>query len=232
MCAVQATTYKIHTVEQQLAEADGVMLGHYLKSQVVQLEDGSIATQMIFKMEKEYGLQSDWFGQDEVIVHYPGGKYEGLHTKIDGVPYFIGGERVALLIKTVNNRYWGLNLGLGSFKIINYGKDRLLINNAFPTEPKVSQIHLEDFETLVKKVKKTSMKLVLVPVENLPIPGLGMEVIRAPASKTQGKNRAIASTVKERENNADQTGLNNFWLIAVLAALVALYQFLRQKDVR
>lgn len=69
-----ATTFKIQQVDQQLRQADGVFIGHYLKKTFIELEDGSIATQMVFKMKKEVGLQSELLGMDEVFIHYPGGK--------------------------------------------------------------------------------------------------------------------------------------------------------------
>ena len=65
---------------------------------------------------------------DEVIVHYPGGKLNDKHMKVEGVPEFTPGEKVLLFIKSVNNRYWGMNLGFGSFRVINYGKEIILVN--------------------------------------------------------------------------------------------------------
>ena len=45
-----ATVFQPQPVEQQIKESDGIMIGHYLKSRFVKLDDGSVATQMIFKM--------------------------------------------------------------------------------------------------------------------------------------------------------------------------------------
>ncbi len=73
---VFATTFQIQQVDQQLRSADGLFIGHYLKKKYVQLEDGSIATQMVFRMQREIGLQSDLLGMDEVFIHYPGGKWK------------------------------------------------------------------------------------------------------------------------------------------------------------
>jgi hypothetical protein len=228
--AAVATTFKLQPVEEQLSEADGVLVGHYLRSQVVKLDEGQIATQMIFKINREYGLQSDWFGQDEVIIHYPGGKFEDLHVRVDGVPQFVGGEKVALLIKAVDNRYWGLNLGLGSFKIINYGKESMLVNSIFPTEGQVSQIRLEDFEGMVKRIKKSGLKTVLVPIDMLPAhPSVHKPRPLLSQGPLVGNKRAIASVEKAEENNDDQSSSSNSWLITVLALLGVLYRLSRQK---
>lgn len=111
-----ATTFRIQPIENQIKEADGLFQGNFLRKKTIALEDGRLATQMIFKMSKEVGLQSDFFGMDEVIVHYPGGTLNGITSQVDGVPEFVSGEKVVLFIRNVDNRYWGLNLGYGSFK--------------------------------------------------------------------------------------------------------------------
>lgn len=218
-----ATTFQIQSIDKQLKEADGVFIGHFLKSKSVTLEDGKIATQMIFRLTREHGLQSDVFGIDELIVHYPGGKIGDQVVRVHGVPSFVSGEKVALLIKNVDNRYWGLNLGLGSFKVVNYGKDTMLINSLFPHDPQVGQMPLSNFEDSLKNIKKSGLKVVETYIE--------MENARSPAS-ILGKNRSIASNSEELENKEPRPLWNSYWLVSILAILGGLFRVFRRKVTR
>jgi len=228
---VGATVFQIQTVDQQIKEADGIVVGHYLRKKSVKLDDGTVATQMIFKMNKEYGMQSDLFGMDEIIVHYPGGKVDDVTVKVDGVPTFIPGENVALMIKSNSDRYWGLNLGMGSYKIVNYGNETLIINSLFPSDRRLSQVKLEEFEKSIKAIKGSSLKVVLSP--SYPTES-GNEVShRMPASVSEeGKNRAIASKTEEGENGEDSPGISNFWLVFLLAFLGGMFRLMRQKEAK
>lgn len=224
---VGATVFQPQPVNQQIKESDGIIIGHYLKSRPIKLDDGTIATQMIFKMKKEYGLQSDLFGMDEVIVHYPGGKIGEEEVRVEGVPQFVSGEHVVLMIKSQQDRYWGMNLGFGTFKVVNYGKEPMIINTIFPNDRTVGQVRLEDFERSVKAIKGISLKVVLTP--EYPSE---MDNERAPASIPEGKNRAIASKTEEVENNEDQPHLSVFWLVAFLAVLGGFFRLMRQREAK
>lgn len=211
----QASTFKIQSLDAQLRESSGVLIGHYLKSKTVKLDDGIIATQVIIKINKEFGLQSDEFGMNEVIIHYPGGEWNDVVTKVDGVPSFVTGEKVAVMIKSIDNRYWGLNLGMGAYKVINYGKDTILVNSLFPQNPIVGQINLVEFERKVKEAKGSDMKEV-VDASQLETSD---EMARTPASLIEGKKRTIASKADESENEDANVGLNVYWLLLLLAVL-------------
>lgn len=225
-----ATVFQIQSVEDQIREADGIVIGHFLSSKAIKLENGTIATQMIFKMNQEFGMQSEFFGMNEVIVHYPGGKLGDLHVKVEGVPEFIPGENVILMIKSLQDRYWGLNLGFGTFKIINYGNEKMVVNSLFPNDLRASQIKLSHFEKTVRTVKGSSLKVVSVNDYPTEIDSSAPE--RAPASvMEEGKNRAIASKI-DQEENRDRPVINNFWLIFFLALLGGAFRFVRQKEAK
>lgn len=223
--SLEATTFQPVSTETQIKEADGIIIGQYLRSKSLRLEDGSIATQMFFKMEKEYGLRSDFFGLDEVIVHYPGGTIDGETTQVVGVPKFVIGEKIALYTKSSDNRYWGMNLGFGSYRVINYGKDVLLVNTIFPDNSQIGQVKLQEFERLVKKIKGSNLKVVQ-SAQYLENP----ETMRArqPASTGEGKNRAIASKNEESENSTESRSINPYWLLGLLAFFGGIFRMTRQ----
>lgn len=223
---VFATTFEIQQVDQQLRHADGIVIGHYLKKKFVQLEDGSIATQMVFRMQKELGLQSDLLGMDEVFIHYPGGKWKDKIVEVQGIPEFIPGEQVVIFTRSIENRYWGLNLGMGTYKIVRYGKDAIMVNSLFPDDPKMGQVKLEEFEKTVRMVKGNSLKVVSLqqyPTER-------ESEVRKPASQSEGKNRTVAGGSEAGENNTAETGFHPMWLLAFLGFMGSCFRLARQRQ--
>lgn len=226
---VHATVFQKQPVGRQIKEADGIVMGHYLRSKYVKLDDGSVATQMIFKMNKEIGLQTDLFGMDEIIIHYPGGKWEQETVQVEGVPKFVTGEHVVLMVKSDHDRYWGMNLGFGTFRVVNYGKEKLIVNSVFPEDRNVSQMKLEEFEQKVKEIKGESLKIVWSP--DYPADSVELEKAqRLPASIGEGKNRAIASKTEEEENREGH--FNTIWLISILALMGGIFRLARQKEAK
>lgn len=227
----EATVFQIQPISQQIQEADGIVVGHYLRKKSIRLEDGRIATQMIFKMNKEIGLQSELFKMDEIIVHYPGGKIKDEIVKVEGVPSFFPGESVVVMVKGHQDRFWGMNLGFGTFKVVNYGKETMVVNNLFPEDPVAGQIKLEVFEQRVREIKGEALKVVKGDFQTT---DQGPDNIsRRPASiqGEEGKNRAIASGNDQGENEGGPK-LSSLWLLLTLALMGGLFRLLRQKEAR
>lgn len=227
---VGATVFQKQTIDQQIKDSDGIIIGHYLRKKSIRLENGSLATQMIFKMNKEVGMQSELFGMDEIIIHYPGGKMGDEHVKVEGVPEFISGENVVLMVKSSQDRFWGMNLGFGSFKVINYGNEKMIVNTIFPNDRDVGQVRMEEFEKTVRFIKKSSFKVVMAP--SYPSESDSNEPGRMPASIDEGKNRAIASISEGEENRKDQTEFTSVWLVLFLAMLGGFFRLMRQKEAK
>jgi hypothetical protein len=224
---LHATVFQMQPVEQQVKEADGIVVGHFLRKKYVKLDGGGTATQMIFKIKQESGMQSDLFGMDEIIIHYPGGKLGEEVVKVEGVPEFVVGENVVVMIKSYKDRYWGMNLGFGTFKVVNYGNNRMIINTLFPEDRRVGQMKYDDFEKTVKAIRGSSLKIVTSQINPSEMDN-GL-LNRVPASVPEGKNRAIASQSEEVENNISH-GVNTLWLVFILAMMGGIFRFLRQKE--
>ena len=179
LCSLQvfATTFQIQPVEKQLKDSDGVFIGHYLKKKYIELEDGKIATQMVFKMKKEIGLQSEF-------------------------------------------------LGMGTYKVVRYGKDSMMVNTIFPHERTMGQIKLEEFEKKVREIKGGSLKV--VSIQQYPIER-DFET-RRPASDSEGKNRTVAGGSEPEENKAAENGFHPMWLLAFLGFLGSCFRLARQRQ--
>lgn len=226
---IHATVFQMQPVEQQVKEADGIVVGHFLRKKYVKLDGGGTATQMIFKMKQEIGMQSDLFGMDEIIVHYPGGKLGEEIVKVEGVPEFVSGENVVIMIKSYRDRYWGMNLGFGTFKVVNYGQNRMIVNTLFPEDRRVGQMKFEDFEKTIKQIRGGSLKVVNSQI--YPSEMDKSTQARSPASISEGKNRAIASQSDQVENGMSH-GVNTLWLVSILAIMGGIFRFLRQKEAK
>lgn len=222
-----STTFQIQPIEQQIKESDGLFKGQYLRSKTIVLENGSLATQMMFRMDKEMGLESDFYGMNEVIVHYPGGKAVGTEVRVDGVPQFVPGESVMLFIRNVENRYWGMNLSFGSFKVINYGNEVVLVNTLVPQHPTVGQVRWTHFEGLVKKIKGTDLKI--IQSQNYPMNPEEMKTVREPALIEEGQNRTVASESNQSDNQGTQPNRTVFWLIMTLGLSGGIFRFMNRR---
>ena len=225
-----ATVFQIQSVDQQIQESDGIIIGNYLHSKTIKLENGTIATQMIFRMSKEIGMQSELFGMDEIIVHYPGGVIGDEHVVVEGVPRFVAGENVVIMIRNDQERFWGMNLGFGSFKVINYGHEKMIVNTIFPNDRTAGQMRMEDFEKAIINKKKTGLKT--VTTTSYTTNSNRILTTRRPASLEEGKERAVASISEEEENIKSQTELTTVWLILFLAILGGTFRLIRQKDIK
>lgn len=211
---VIGTTFIQVPVEEQIQEADGLIQGHFLKKNSIKLENGMIATQMHFELKKEVGLNSDFFGLKEVIVHYPGGILEDESTRVEGVPEFVEGEKVLLLLKNKNNRFWGLNLSYGSFKVVNFGRSTMVMNYLFPEQANAGQLKLEHFERIVRDIKGSSFKVVQNQTQ-----------VEEKVAESSGQNRSIASIEEQGENKESRPERPVFWLIAFLSLMGGLYRW-------
>jgi hypothetical protein len=215
--------------DQQIKEADGIIVGHYLRRKSIQLEDGSIATQMIFKMNLEYGVQSEFFGMEEVIVHFPGGTFNGRNVKVETTPDFVSGENVVLMIKNSFDRFWALNNGIGAFRLINYGKNKVLINSIYPDNGEFGQVKIDDFEKSVREIKGTGLKMVH-SLEQLEEESLKKRD-RIPASGTSKGPLLVVSGQKTEEEKIMTTGISSLWLLMILASMGGLFRIFKKKQV-
>lgn len=181
--ALQAKTFDV-------SQAEGILIGTFLKEKVSVLENGEEATQMMIKIDEELGLQSENFGMDEVIVHYPN-KHK---------PSFIPGERIAVLLKSVDNRFWGLDPEVNSFKIVHYDGVPLLIN------PQKKQISLTRFEESVKLAK-----------------GKSLNVVRTFQPEFEGSPGRTPASAASSEDDPEES-FPTIWLVITLAFLGALFR--------
>ncbi len=178
-------------------------------------------------MNLEYGIQSDFFGMEEVIVHYPKARLAGDDMNIERIPDFVSGESVVLMIKNGHERFWGLRGGLGTYKLINYGKNKVLIHSIFPDHSELGQVKLEEFEKLVRELKGTGLKVVhsLVQLEEASI----NKRDRLPASGSSEGSVVVASGQKMKDENITSTETNNLWLLVTLAFMGGLFRLYKKR---
>jgi hypothetical protein len=225
-----ATSFQVVPLDKLLTPADAILLGDYLNSKSVELEDGMIATEAVFKIEKELGLDAEDFGLSEIKVYYPGGKVGDKVVSIEGTPQFISGEKSLLLLTNgPDGRIWVQGLAMGTFKVVRVGKKSLLINSVFPGSPELSQIEITQFMRKVSAVKGENLKEIN---SDKYVRESEKQRSLQVASKAQGNSRSIASARDNTENRTEPNLMNSFWLVTILGFLGALTTWWGRKKMR
>ena len=212
-----ATTFVPVPLEKLLVPANAIVVGDFLDSRSVQLEDGMVATEAHFKIEQEWGIEAEEYGITEIKVFYPGGTLLDVSSQVEGAPKFVSGEKNALLLtQRDDGRLWVQGLGMGTFKVLRVGQQSILINPIFPSHPELSQITLEQFGRKVSLVKSSGLKEVHSD-----------KYVR---EMTKDQTRMVATSVSARGIASDSgphtkpepNVLDSFWLIMLLACMGAL----------
>lgn len=217
--ACWATTFQPLPVEKLIAPADAILLGDFLVSKTVELEDGSLATEARFKIEKELGLDAEDFGLSEIKVFYPGGKRGDRVVQVEGAPSFVPGEKnVIFLTQQPDGRLWVQGLAMGTFKVVRLGETTMLINSVFPAHPEISRQEIGKFLRKVSDIKGKSLKEIHSDKYVLE----SQKERRQIASQAKGNSRSIASVGNGTENRTEPNVMNSFWLLMILGFLGAL----------
>lgn len=212
-----ATSFQPVPIEKMIQPADAIMIGDFLNSKSVELEDGTIATEARFKIEKETGLDAEEFGLSEIKVYYPGGKIGRKHVAVEGVPEFVSGEKNVLFLNQLEDgRLWIQGLAMGTFKVVKIGQSTLLINSVFPSNPELSRIEMSKFLRKVSSTKSQGLKEIH---SDKYMHELQKDRTRTVSVEQTGNSRSIASKGGERENKNEPNLMNSFWLIILLGAL-------------
>lgn len=224
-----ATTFQPVSLNKMLAPTNAIILGDYLDSDVVQLEDGTIATEARFKLEKEWGIEAEEYGISEIKVFFPGGITEGRGLRIEGSPRFVAGEKnVLLLSQQEDGRLWIQGLAMGTFKVMRIGNQSLLINPVFPSHPELSQIPLEKFLRKVSEVKLANLKDIHSDKYVRELEKDQNRVVHYP----EGNSRSIASTTGVSDNRHEPNVLDSFWLVTMLAIMGVLTAWRARRKMR
>lgn len=211
-----ATTFQPQTLGKLLAPTSAIVLADFLGSQAVSLEDGTVATEAYFRIEKEWGVEAEEYGISEIKVYYPGGSLAGNSMHIDGAPRFVEGEKNILLLNQKDDgRFWIQDLALGTFKVVRIGKQSVIINPVFPSHVELSQIPIEQFFRKVSQVKGVGLKDIN---SDKYVRELTKDQYRM-VSASAGGSRSLASLKDPAVAKSEPNVLDSFWLVFILATL-------------
>jgi hypothetical protein len=224
------TTFQPLPVEKLIGPADAILLGDFLTSKTVELDDGTLATEARFKIEKELGLDAEDFGLSEIKVFYPGGKRGDRIVQVEGAPTFVPGEKnVVFLTLQPDGRLWVQGLAMGTFKVVRVGGTTMLINAVFPSHPEISRQELGKFLRKVADIKGKSLKEIQSDKYVLESQ---KERSRKVSGSGQGNSRSIASVENGKENGAEPNVMNSFWLLMILGFLGAFMTWWGRQKMR
>lgn len=221
-----ATTFQAVPMEKMIQPADAILLGDFLKSSTVVLEDGTVATEARFKIDKELGLDADEFGLSEVKVFFPGGKLKDREVLIEGAPSFVPGEKnVLMLTQAEDGRLWIQGLAMGTFKVVRLGQKTVLMNPVFPSDADLSRVEMSRFLRMVAAIKDQPLKEVY---SDKYVRELQKDSQRTVAVEA-GNSRSIASQSQRQENGPVPNVMNSFWLLMIFGFIGAFATWVQRK---
>lgn len=221
-----ATTFQAVPMEKMIRPADAILLGDFLKSSTVVLEDGTVATEARFKIDKELGLDADEFGLSEIKVFFPGGKLKDREVLIEGAPSFVPGEKnVLMLTQAEDGRLWIQGLAMGTFKVVRLGQKTVLMNPVFPSDADLSRVEMSRFLRMVAAIKDQPLKEVY---SDKYVRELQKDTQRAVAVEA-GNSRSIASQSQRQENGPVPNVMNSFWLLMIFGFIGAFATWVQRK---
>ncbi len=226
-----ATSFQPVSNQAMIQEADIIVKGTYISKNYQRLEDGKIATELIFEVQSEYGLNSKEIKIEEVSIYYPGGKIGDVIQQIEGIPEFLPGQKSLILARVLDDgRVWGLSLGLGTYHVVKMGSKEMLINSIFPSDALMSSWDWEYFQDKVKKIKSEKMNHLYLDKYSDENQRTSLNMNDKSVAE-EGKNRSIASINYKGENRAkEENESQSFGLIFLLGILGGLSGFMaRQK---
>lgn len=221
-----ATTFQPIPLEKMIQPADAILLGDFLRSTTVVLEDGTLATEARFKIDKEVGLDADEFGLTEIKVFYPGGRSKERELRVEGAPSFVPGEKNVLMLSQADDgRLWVQGLAMGTFKVVRLGQKTVLMNAVFPADSVLSRVEMSRFQRLVASLKGQPLKEVY---SDKYVRELQKDAQR-PAGLEGGNSRSIASQAQRSENGSAPNVMNTFWLLMIFGFIGAFATWQQRK---
>lgn len=214
--SVWATMFQPLSLRRQLLESSGVVQGEVQHIESELDDNGKIITRVTLRADRWIGLN---FEQEEVSVFFPGGKVGDQARLIEGVPDLSLGENVVLFVKRGEHRDWVSNLGLGKYSIKRVGKEQIMVNQVFPTEPSMGQIRLDKFYALAKEVK--SQKFQYRFKEKYELHDEQVQI------QTKISNGRSVASVENTESS--KSGIDPFWLVIVLGSLGVMVGVIRNR---
>jgi hypothetical protein len=112
--SLEAATVQRFDLEALATSAEKVFVGRCQRTSV-ELIDGSISTRYLFTVDDVLKGTID----PHVELVLPGGKFQGVLSRIPGMPTFVPGEEVILFLSAENQlgSAWPIGLGQGKFRI-------------------------------------------------------------------------------------------------------------------
>ena len=216
-----STTFVPLTIKSQVKSSEAIVEGEVISIES-ERHNEMIVSKVSIRANKWLGLESDTGHFD---LYYPGGKLAGEIQRIDGSPQFEIGEKVVVFAKSDQNKVWISNLGLGKFSLKNLGKEKILVNQIFPSYPEVGQIPLKSFYKLVEYVKNDKFKERFK--DKYEINYEKEAKLRFLKRNSSSSGRAIAS-IDENDSHTEKFSVG--WLVIFLGILGILFRIMKRKS--
>lgn len=206
-----ATSFVPVSIRDQIESSDGIVQGEVVAVSSERDPKRGIVSKVFIRADRWLGARVE---QNHIELFYPGGTLGEEGVKVHGSPRFKPGEKVVVLSKRHNGKWWVQNLGMGKFALKKVGTGKVLVNQIFPNTPDVGQMPLDSFLLLAREIKDQKFK---ERFKDKYERTAEKRAAMVPKKKAKG-SRSIASVGKKDGNG----GQNPFWLALLLGALGAV----------
>lgn len=209
-----STIYIPTPLNDQIADAYGVIRGNYEGKDYKKNNTGEVITEVSFSLQETSGLKpGDIINKNNFKVTFPGGIWQGINHKYSGSPEFKENEDVVLLIHKGPNGFHLLNFGLGKYSVVKEGNEFKLRSDVFPNNKKISGIKLKEFQEMVEdKFGQPLSQFKGDKFVYIPRKAKNKNSSRSPASM-EGTDIEEEGTTKNK---------TMFWLMIILSVLGSL----------
>lgn len=199
-------------LSKQLSESNAIIMGTYQGSFPKKLSDGSVVTNVSFKLEKSVGLGSrQLLNKNSFSFVYDGGTWQGIDYPNKLKPRFVVGRRYIVLLRKGEYDFYPLNERLGVYNVIGRNGEDAVISQAFPDNPKFGANSFSTFNLWISSIYGEGLKGI----------GTDKDIFH---KKTAG--RKIASVDNSRESS--EYKIHIYWL-ALLFGLLGAAQLRKSK---
>lgn len=199
-------------LSKQLSESNAIIMGIYQGSFPKKLSNGSVVTNVSFKLEKSVGLGSrQLMNKNSFSFVYDGGTWQGIEYPNKLRPRFVEGRRYIVLLRKGEYDFYPLNERLGVYNVIGRSGEEAVISQAFPDNPKFGSNSFSTFNLWISSIYGEGLK------------GIGTD--KDIFHKKKG-GRKIASLNVSSESN--EYKIHIYWL-ALLFGLLGAAQLRKSK---
>ena len=236
----RSSIFKPVPIEEQLKTADAVIHGSYERIQGYKNDNtmGMVFTEHSLKLISTAGVRPQGLRYKFLT---PGGVWQGVVQELSSAPRFEENEEVLLLLKSNAGGGYSLhNSSLGKYNVIDRDGQKILVNDVFPDDKRLSNFSFDQFNRYVRERFGNNLERVPITVstskkslresKKLPRP-----IKKPPLMKKPQRQLSSVKSFQDKVQDKDSSPTFSWSLLASLALASVLlpvlgYYFFTKKS--